>query len=157
MSEINIQKFKSEEEEADFWDRFETAQIMEEGEEIELEYKPETAMENICSLCGEKMKERKRDINVPGEEITIHVKEYYCQKCKKAMLGSAEAKRLSKILVGLLGVKGQGVIERSTELYKDKEGYFVKIPDEIAQSLDVHEKERTRIWCMGKRIILEIG
>jgi hypothetical protein len=36
----------------------------------------------------------------------------------------------------------------------------VKIPDEIAQSLDVHEKERTRIFillCMGKRIILEIG
>jgi hypothetical protein len=44
MSEINVPKFKSEEEEADFWDSFDTAQIIEEGEEIELEYKPETAM-----------------------------------------------------------------------------------------------------------------
>ena len=44
MSEINVPKFKSEEEEADFWDSFDTAQIIEEGEEIELEYKPETAI-----------------------------------------------------------------------------------------------------------------
>jgi hypothetical protein len=33
----------------------------------------------------------------------------------------------------------------------------VKIPDEIAQSLDVHEKKRARMWCTDKRIILEIG
>jgi hypothetical protein len=32
-------------EEADFWDRFDTTQILEEGEEIELEYEPETAIE----------------------------------------------------------------------------------------------------------------
>jgi len=44
MTEINVPKFKSEEEEAAFWDRFDTAQIIEEGEEIELEYKPETAI-----------------------------------------------------------------------------------------------------------------
>jgi len=36
---------------------------LEEGEEIELEYKPETAVENICILCGEKMIERKRAID----------------------------------------------------------------------------------------------
>ena len=69
-----LPKFKSDEEEAAFWDSFDTAQILEEGEEN-----------------------------------------------------------------------------------KDKEGYFVNIPDEIAQSLDVHEKERAKMWCMGKRIILEIG
>jgi hypothetical protein len=157
MSEIKLPKFKSDEEEADFWDCFDTAQILEEGEEIELEYKPETAMENICIHCGEKMIERERDIDVPGEEITIHVKEYYCQKCKKSMLGSTEAERVSKVLIGLLGARGNGVIERSTEVYKDKEGYFVRIPVEIVESLDVHEKKRTKIWCMGKRIILEIG
>ena len=157
MSEIKLPKFKSEEEEADFWDCFDTAQILEEGEEIELDYKPETAMENICIQCGEKMIERARDIDVPGEEITIHVKEYYCKKCKKSMLGSAEAERLSKVLIGLLGARGNGVIERSTEVYKDKEGYFVRIPIEIVESLNVHEKKRTKIWCMGKRIILEIG
>jgi len=158
MSQIKLPKFKSDDEEVDFWDSFDTAQIMEEGEEIELEYKPEeTAMENICTHCGEKMIERKRDFDVLGEEITIHIKEYYCPKCKKAMLGSAEAKRLSKVLVGLLEVRGRGVIERDTEVYKDKEGYFVRIPVEIVESLDVHEKKRTKIWCMGKRVILEIG
>ena len=113
--------------------------------------------ENICIQCGEKMIERKRDIDVPGEEITIHIKEYYCPRCKKSKLGSAEAKRLSEILVGLLGARGKDEIERNTEVYKDKEGYFVKIPDEIAQSLDVHDKRRAKIWRMGKRIILEIG
>jgi hypothetical protein len=74
MSEMNLPKFKSAEEEAKFLDSFDTTQILEEGEEN-----------------------------------------------------------------------------------KDKEGYFVEIPDEIAQSLDVREKERAKMWCMGKRITLEIG
>ncbi len=156
MSEMKLPKFKSAEEEADFWDRFDTAQILEEGEEIELEYRPEAVAENICVQCGERMKERKRDIDVPGEEITIHIKEYYCQKCKKSRLGSVEAKRLSEVLVGLLGVRGGGVIEGETEVHKDKEEYFVKIPTEIAQNLDLWEKKRSRIWRVGKRIILEI-
>lgn len=157
MSETKLSKFKSDEEEADFWDRFDTALILEEGEEIELEYKPETAIENICIHCGKKMIERKRDVDVPGEEITIHVKEYYCQNCKKSILGSVEAKRLSDVLVGLLGVRGGGVVERDTEVYKDKAGYFVRIPVELVESLDVHNKEGAKMWCMGKRIILEIG
>ena len=157
MSEMKSPKFKSDEEEADFWDRLDTTQIMEEGEQIELEYEPETAIENICIHCGKKMIERKRDIDVPGEEITIHVKEYYCQNCKKSILGSAEAKRLSEVLVGLLRVRGGGVVERDTEVYKDKEGYFLRIPVELVESLDVHEKKRTKIWCVGKRIFLEIG
>jgi predicted RNA-binding Zn-ribbon protein involved in translation (DUF1610 family) len=155
MSETKLPK--SDEEEADFWDRVDTTQILEEGEQIELEYEPETAVENICIHCGKKMIERKRDIDVPGEEITIHVNEYYCPKCKKTMLGSAEAKRLSDVLVGLLGVRGGGAVERDTEVYKDKEGYFVRIPGEIVGSLDVHGKKRTKIWCVGKRIIMEIG
>jgi len=41
---MGLPTFKSDEEGVDFWDRFDTAQIMEEGEEIELEYKPETAI-----------------------------------------------------------------------------------------------------------------
>jgi hypothetical protein len=32
-----LPKFKSDEEEADFWDGFGTAKILKEGEEIELE------------------------------------------------------------------------------------------------------------------------
>jgi hypothetical protein len=34
MSEMKLPKFKSDEGEADFWDRFDTAQILEEGEEL---------------------------------------------------------------------------------------------------------------------------
>ncbi len=156
MSETKLPKFKSDEEEAEFWDSFDTAQILEEGEEIELGYRPESAIESICIVCGKEMIERKRDIDVPGEEITIHIKEYYCQKCKRSMLGSADAKRLSEVLVGLLEVRGGGVIARDTEVYKDKEGYFVRIPVEFEESLDVHEKKKTKIWCMGKRIIMEM-
>ena len=120
MSEMKLPKFKSDEEEADFWDRVDTTQILEEGEEIELEYKPETAVENICIQCGKKMIERKRDIDVPGEEVTIHVKEFYCQNCKKSILGSAEAKRLSEVLVGLIGVRGGRGVERDTRCIKIK-------------------------------------
>ena len=36
MSEMKLPKFKSDEEEADFWDRVDTTQILEEGEEIEV-------------------------------------------------------------------------------------------------------------------------
>ena len=156
MSEMKLPKFKSDEEEADFWDRVDTTQILEEGEEIELAYEPETAIENICIHCGKKMIERKRDIDVPGEEITIHVKEYYCPRCKKSILGSAEAKRFSQVLVGLLGVRDSGIVERVTEVYKDKEEFYVRIPVEIVKSLEVNEKKSTKIWCMGKRIILEM-
>ncbi|MGB2728986.1 MAG: hypothetical protein WBD09_11055 [Halobacteriota archaeon] len=49
--------------------------------------------------------------------------------CKESRLGSAEAKRLSEVLAGLPEVRSGGVIERDTEVYKDKEGYLVKIPD----------------------------
>ena len=153
---MKLPMFKSDEEEADFWDRFDTAQILEEGEEIELEYEPEAVAENICIQCGEKMIERKRDIDVPGEEITIHITEYYCPKCKKTMLGSAEAKKLSEILVGILEVRGDKGVERETGVYKDKGGYFVRIPGEIVKRLDVHEKKRAKIWCVDKRIFVEI-
>ena len=44
MSEMKLPKFKSDEEEADFWDVVDTTQILEEGEEIELEYEPETVI-----------------------------------------------------------------------------------------------------------------
>ncbi|MCK4735886.1 MAG: hypothetical protein KAT65_25755 [Methanophagales archaeon] len=47
------------------------------------------------------------------------------------------------------------MIQRKRDI--DKQGYFVRIPGEIVESLDVHEKKRTEIWSMGKRIILEIG
>jgi hypothetical protein len=40
---------------------------------------------------------------------------------------------------------------------KDKEGYFLRIPVELVESLDVHEEKRTRIWCVGKRIFPKIG
>lgn len=63
-------KFKQDEEEAVFWDWFDTAQILEEGEEIELECKPEAVAESICIQCGENMIERKRDVDAPGEEVT---------------------------------------------------------------------------------------
>ena len=113
MSEMKpIPKFKSDEEEAEFWDSLDTAEILEKGEEIELEYKPEPTAEDICIHCGERMIERRRDIDVPGEEITIHIKEYYCPKCKKSRIGVAEYRRLSEVLVGLLAARSEGVLER---------------------------------------------
>jgi len=39
-------------------------------------------------------------------------------------------------LVELIGVRGGGVIERDTEVHKDKEGYFMRIPAEIVEILD---------------------
>jgi Zn finger protein HypA/HybF involved in hydrogenase expression len=157
MREMKLPKFKSDEEEVEFWDSFDTVQFLEEGEEIKLEYKPEPEVKDICIQCGERMIERKRDIDMPGEEITIHIKEYYCPKCKKSRLGHAESKRLSEVVVGLLAARSEEVLEKSAEVYKDKEGYFVRIPVEIVQSLDIHEKKRIRIWRTGKRrIIVEI-
>jgi len=47
MREMKLPNFKSNEEEADFWDGFDTAGILEEGEEIELEYEPEAVAEDI--------------------------------------------------------------------------------------------------------------
>ena len=41
---MKLPKFKSDEEEVAFWDSVDTTQILEEGEEIELVYEPETAI-----------------------------------------------------------------------------------------------------------------
>ena len=152
-----LSKFKSDEEEAAFWDGFDTAEILEGGEEIELEYEPEPSVSEImCITCGKKMIERERDIDISGRGITFKIKEFYCPWCKKSRLGSVEAKKLSEVLVVLLGVRSGGTIERDTEVHKEKEGYFVKIPDEIARCLDLHENKRTKMWYTGNRIILEI-
>ena len=138
---------------AEFWDNVDTTHILESGGEIELEYKPDA--ENICIRCGSEMIERARDIDVPGEKITIHIKEYYCPICKKSSIGSTEAKRLSEILIRLRKIGGGELIfESSTDV--DKEGYFVRIPVKIAQRLDIHEKKKTRVWYAGKKIVMEV-
>lgn len=151
MPEIMPPMFKPDDE-AEFWDNVGTAHILESGDEIELEYRPDA--ENICTYCGRKMIDRIRDVDVPGEGLTIHIKEYYCPNCKKSSIGSAEAKRLSEILVMLRMPVGEEIFESNTNV--DKEGYFVRIPVKIAQSLDIREKKKTRVWCAGKKIIMEV-
>lgn len=138
--------------EAELWDDMDTTHILESGDEIELEYRPDA--ENICIHCGRKMIDRMRDVDVPGERLTIHIKEYYCPNCQKSSIGSAEARRLSEILVMLRMPGGEEIFESNTNV--DNEGYFVRIPVKIAQSLDIREKKKTRVWCTGKKIIMEV-
>jgi hypothetical protein len=57
---MRLPKFKSEKEEAEFWDGLDTTQILEEVEKGELEYEPEP-LGDICIQCGGKIVERKRD------------------------------------------------------------------------------------------------
>jgi len=138
--------------EAEFWDNVDTTHILESGDEIELEYSPDA--ENICIHCGRKMIDRIRDVDVPGERLTIHITEYYCPNCQKSSIGSTEAKRLSEMMVMLRMPGGEEIFESSANV--DKEGYFVRIPVKIVQSLDIREKKKTRVWCAGKKIIMEV-
>jgi len=138
--------------EAELWDNVDTTHILENGDEIELEYRP--GAENVCIHCGRKMIDRMRDVDIPGERLTIHIKEYYCPNCQKSSIGSAEARRLSEILVMLRMPGGEEIFESDTNV--DNEGYFVRIPVKIAQSLDIREKKKTRVWCVGKKIIMEV-
>lgn len=90
------EKFKSEKEEAEYWNQIDTTTL--DLEEVELEYEPEIP-DNVCAICGEEMEERKRDVDVFGGKITIHgVKKYYCKKCDRFIIGAEEAERLSQIL-----------------------------------------------------------
>lgn len=153
MSKIKVPGFKSYEEEAEFWDSIDTTKILEEGEEVDLEYAP--LPDDICVDCGNKMDVVEKDMDLLDGEITLHkVKKYYCKVCNRFFLSSAEAQRLSEILIKLCGVKEDTNYE--SEINFDEKGWFIRLPREIMQKLNLDRNYKAKIWTEGRRIVVTI-
>jgi|AMFO01.1.fsa_nt_gi hypothetical protein len=150
---MTSEKFKSEKEEVEYWNKIDTTTL--DLEEVELEYEPGIP-DNICAICGKEMEERKMDVDVFGGKITIHgVKEFYCKKCNRFTIGSEEAERLSQILARLQQQREDRILESICVIDFDQEGYFVRIPIELAERIGIEKKERAKICVEGKRVLLE--
>lgn len=147
---MSSEKFKSEKEEAEYWNQVDTTTL--DLEEVELEYEPGIP-DNVCAICGQEMEERKMDVDAFGGKITIHgVKEYYCKKCDRFTIGAEEAERLSQILARL---RQQRELESICVIGFDKEGYLVRIPIELTNRIGIEKKDKAKICVEGKKIILE--
>jgi len=150
---MTSEKFKLEKEEVEYWNQIDTTTL--DLEEVELEYEPGIP-DNVCAICGEKMEERKRDVDVFGGTITIHgVKKYYCKKCDRFTIGAEEAERLSQILARLQQQGEDKVLESICVIGFDKEGYLVRIPIALTNRIGIEKKDKAKICVEGKKIILE--
>ncbi len=149
---MRAEKFKTEKEEAEYWNQIDTTTL--DLEEVELEYEPGIP-DNICVICGEEMEERKMNVEAFGGKITIHgVKKYHCKKCNRFTIGSEKAERLSQMLTRLRQ-REDSILESMCVIDFDNEGYFVRIPIELANRIGIEKKDRARICVEGKKIILE--
>jgi hypothetical protein len=80
MAKMKIPQFQNWEEEAEWWDKTDTSEWMDDLRPI----KPGTIVpvDNRCRKCGGKAKMERGDWRIPDGKITLHdVKLYRCVKC----------------------------------------------------------------------------
>lgn len=98
---------------------------------------------------------RKRDVEAFDGKVIIHgVMKYYCKKCNRFAIGSEEAERLSRMLTRLRQ-KEDRLLESMCVIDFEKEGYFVRIPIELANRIGIEKKDKARVCVEGKKILLE--
>jgi hypothetical protein len=104
--EIVEPKFSSYEEEAEWWNRIDTSEILEKGEPVELVF---TKPRRRCENCGGWVRTRRADVELLGGKIVVRrVKQYHCDRCGRTELspeGLAEVAKVEKALKGKLVAK----------------------------------------------------
>ena len=102
---MKLPEFKSEEEEAQFWDTHSFADYIGDLEEVELEVAPE---EDTCPKCGNKMDELKVNISVADDMVLHNISQYHCPICTTVKLSDNALKKINKLdlLVKRYGLAG---------------------------------------------------
>lgn len=112
---MKIPKFKTEEEEARFWETHSLTDYLEELEEVELEW---AAEEDTCPKCGAPMERETVDIDL-GEGLCLKdVYRYHCPICGALKLSQESLQKINTMDLalkryGLLGILLQEELAKS--------------------------------------------
>lgn len=88
---LNMPDLKDDEEIAEFWDRTDSSEFMQDGKVVEITREP--PKKGRCRHCGAEVSVRYVEINLFGGIMTLHrMKEYYCPSCHRVRF-SKEAQR----------------------------------------------------------------
>jgi hypothetical protein len=105
--EIVTPKFRSYQEEAEWWDRLDFSEVWDKLRPVRLV----PGRMPPCEVCGTPMRGRVKPVPLFGGKITLNaVSHFYCPKCKVERLreeGRREVEAVIKALKGLWGEKGK--------------------------------------------------
>lgn len=115
MKKKKIPKFKTEEEEARFWETHSLTDYVDELEEVELEWVPE---EDTCPKCGASMEGETVDIELDDGLCIRNVHRYHCPVCGAFKLSPKSLQKINKLDLelkryGLLGIMLQEELAKS--------------------------------------------
>lgn len=92
------------------------------------------AKEMHCDLCKKKMNLVNTEIDIPNSHLSVKLKAFKCEKCKKEYLNFEEADKLGKALQvsRLIGDKSYKI---RRALSFDGDNYLFRVPVEMARNL----------------------
>ncbi len=91
-----VPKFKSIQEEAEWWDKTDTSAWMHEGEWVPAG--TGRLAEERCPVCYSRRQARRFNLRVANGRVTLHrVKGYYCPKCKTTEPARSVQKQLARL------------------------------------------------------------
>lgn len=104
---LRVPKFKSIEEEAEFWDKTDTSEILRTGERVKVEWDSP----GKCPLCQtENLRRRFVDLDLYDGVVTIHgVEVHYCPLCKKTIVPETTQTEIEKISKRLQHLKAEEI------------------------------------------------
>jgi ribosomal protein L37AE/L43A len=99
---MRLPKFKNIEEEAEFWDKTDTSEILNTEKQIKIEWDSP----GKCPKCHNgKLRRRFIDVDLYEGALTLHrIEVYYCPSCKETIIPEstqAEVERITKCLQNL--------------------------------------------------------
>jgi YgiT-type zinc finger domain-containing protein len=107
-----------------------------------------------CPKCGDSVKKTKIDYDIDEEKITVHdVPALKCSSCDYITMSTEQAEHFYNILERLHGSKKSLSLHRT--LSSDGKSLILRIPKDIATTLNLSSKDEVEIWVDGQRVIVE--
>ena len=91
---MKLPKFKSPEEEAEFWEAHSLADYMDDLEEVKLEWALE---EDACPNCGSPMRVEAVDIDLGDGLLLQGIRRYRCPICSTVKLAEEDLARINRM------------------------------------------------------------
>ena len=87
-----------------------------------------------CPDCNIKMEKIITDMDLPENEVTLHLKAYKCPKCHRERLSGDQAERFDKLMLMMDIMKKNFLFkfERATNF--DGKNWFIRFPIEITKT-----------------------
>jgi hypothetical protein len=120
---------------------------LEKSEEARLEIAGKAFRPKLlhCSNCNVKMKKRALEIRL-GQNISMRLEGFECQKCGKQYLGLEEARKLDRAMILARAINRGFKMVRNLSF--DGDNYTFRIPKEFTQKVT---KKKIEIVPLGAR------